>query len=670
MASTGAESGTVERRSFCRICLAYCGIVARVEGDQVVAIRGDATDPVSAGYVCPKGRSLGALHHERRLTGALLGRGPDRRTVSIDEGLDDAARALQVVFDEHGPEAIGVFSGTGGFNDPMAAWAIGRLKAALGVAQSYSTSTVDAVSKTLVGYLMAGTASLIPHPDPDLRLMLLLGSNPVVSHGQSTPFANPIERIRAVRDGGEVWVVDPRRTETAALADRHLAARPGTDHAVLAFLVRDVLTDADRPMIAERAEGVDELADLVAPYTASMVAAMTGLTVEELDDLAAAVRRAGRLAVITGTGTTMARSAPLTEWMAWALMIVTDSFDRPGGMWFNPGYHLRLDQRRPLRPQELKPGPPSRPDIPSMLGEWPSALIPEEIESGRLRALIVVGGNPGIALPDATRLHRALEQLDVLLVVDITETVTTAPATHAFGSADQLERADIPSSDLFGSSLVSRFTEAVVPADPERPEMWRLFAALAARMGHPLLEEGEDPATLATETLIARVRPTVDIEALRAAGGVSVAAPAIHGWVQEHLPWGVWRLAPAQLAEQLAAFRPPPDLQLAPRRQTRRINGLECRPGDEPAAVLHPEDARRAGVSDGEMVEVASEAGALRLVARVTDGVAVGTVSIPHGWGQANVNTLVSSTDLDPLTGMPVSSGTAVRVSPVNAPSA
>src|ERR1700709_1925355 len=193
---TDTDSGVepVFRKSFCRICLAYCGIVAQVEGDRVVTIRGDADDPVSAGYVCPKGRSLGTLHHERRLQGALVGRGAEGPAASIAEGLDDAADALARVVEEHGPGAVAVFSGTGGFNDPLGAWAVGKLKAALGGTQSYSTSTVDAVSKTLVGYLMAGTASLIPHPDPDLRFMLLMGSNPVVSPGPSTPVAHPHER--------------------------------------------------------------------------------------------------------------------------------------------------------------------------------------------------------------------------------------------------------------------------------------------------------------------------------------------------------------------------------------------------------------------------------------------------------------------------------------------
>ena len=127
-------------------------------------------------------------------------------------------------------------------------------------------------------------------------------------------------------------------------------------------------------------------------------------------------------------------------------------------MWFNPGYHYRLDRRsRPLRPVVVDgPGPPSRPEILPLLGEWPAALIPEEIESGRLKALLVIGANPATALPDATRLHRAFGELEVLLALDITPTETTELATHAFGCADQLERPDVPSLDLFGGALATR----------------------------------------------------------------------------------------------------------------------------------------------------------------------------------------------------------------------
>jgi anaerobic selenocysteine-containing dehydrogenase len=608
---------------------------------------------------------LATVHHSHRLEGTFVRGDGQLRQVPLEDGLDSAATALRGVLDQHGPGAIASFSGTGAFNDSMAAWGSGALKAALGVTQSYSTSTIDAVSKTLVALQMAGASALIPHPDPEPRLLIFVGSNPIVSHGHSTPLPNPVERIRAARSSGEVWVIDPRRTETAALADRHLAARPGTDHAILAYLVRAVMGELefDRASLSERADGVDELADLVAPFDRDLVCALAGIEAESLDELAQAVRRAGRVAVVTGTGTTMARQAYLTEWMAWGLMIVTDSFDQPGGMWFNPGYYYRLDRRSRLRPVVVDgPGPPSHPDILPLLGEWPAAVIPEEIESGRLRALIVVGANPALALPDAERLNRALTQLDVLLVIDVAPTETTALATHAFGCADQLERADVPSLDLFGGALATQWTDAVVPPNPERPEMWRIFAKLAERLGHPILEPGEDPDLLPTETMITRTRKGTDVDALRRNGGFLYEAPAVYGWAQSRLPYGKWNLAPALLAEELIKAAAPPPLQLAPRRQSRRMNSVEFRVGDLAEAIMHPADAAVEGIADGDLVDVTAIAGSLRLRVKVTDAIAQGTVSIPHGWGETNVNVLVDSTDIDPLTGMPVLSGTAVEV--------
>src|SRR4051794_40553764 len=184
--------------------------------------------------------------------------------VPLDEALDDAATELRKVLDRYGPTAVGSYSGGGSFADPMGSWAAQSLKTALGVTQSYSTSTVDAISKTFVAIEMSGASALLAHADPEPRLLLFIGCNPVVSHGHSSPFSNPVERIRSAKESGEVWVVDPRRTETAALANRHLVGRPGTDYALLAHLVRAVLADPsfDRAEASERADGIDELAEL------------------------------------------------------------------------------------------------------------------------------------------------------------------------------------------------------------------------------------------------------------------------------------------------------------------------------------------------------------------------------------------------------------------------
>jgi anaerobic selenocysteine-containing dehydrogenase len=660
-----------QQRSFCRICLAACGIVVDVdtETDEILTIRGDVEHPLSEGYLCPKGRALGRIHAEGRLDGAFVGRADDRTPVGVDAGVADLARRLREVLDEHGPGAIASFSGSGTFSDPMGGWALGTLKRALGVTQSYSTNTVDAVAKVFVGNLVAGTSALFPQPDPATRLVVFVGSNPVVSHGQSTPIPNPVARIRAFREHGQVWVVDPRRTETAALADGHIAARPGTDYAVLGFLIRSVLEHGvDREALAARAEGVDELEAVVARFDRDSVAATAGVDPADLDALATVVLDAGRLAVVTGTGVTMSRGGNLGEWLAWALLIVTDSFDQPGGMWFNPGYQLRLDRRGRIRPGTYETtGPPSRPDLLSFNGEWPAALIAEEIESGRLRALIVTGANPALALPDGDRVGDAFRSLDVLAAFDITPTATTDLATHAFGCADQLERPDLGSLELFGGAVYTQFTDAVVAPNADRPEMWRVIAKVAREMGVELLEADDDLDAIPTEEVMSRTRRGFDLDALRAADGPLIAETEVFGWVQERLPFGKWRLAPPELVRQLDGIPAVPPLVIAPRRQSRRMNGL--RYGDErPEATIHPTTAAQAGVVDGQLVEVTSASGTLRLVARVTDTVAAGVVSVPHAWRDANVNVLTSSTDLDPYTGMPMLSGTAVNVTPVPDP--
>jgi anaerobic selenocysteine-containing dehydrogenase len=131
------------------------------------------------------------------------------------------------------------------------------------------------------------------------------------------------------------------------------------------------------------------------------------------------------------------------------------------------------------------------------------------------------------------------------------------------------------------------------------------------------------------------------------------------------LPDRRWNVAPDALVAQLATLEPPAPLVLTPRRQPKRFNGRTIREGDHAEALLHPKDAAAWQITDGDLVDVSSSVGSLRLRARVTDATSVGTVSIPHGWADCNVNVLVSSRLLDPLTGMPRSSGTAVSVRPV-----
>lgn len=666
-----------QHRSFCRFCEALCGILVTVDGTTVVSVQGDADHPLSQGYTCPKGRSLPQYHHGGdRLDEPLLRLDDALVPVDWDRCLDDLADNVQRLVSEHSPDAVGVYAGTGAAFDPAGRRMARKLVHALGSRSFYTSGSIDAPCKPLVAELMGGHTFLIPLID-DARpgLTLLVGSNPVVSHGHLNAYANPRARLRRLATHGQLWVIDPRRTETAVLATRHLAPRPGTDYVWLAFLVRELLATADLAALRLRAEGVERLAAAVAPFDRETAQRRTGLDAADLDDLLAAVRRHGRLAGQTGTGTTMAPSANLTEWLLWALHIVTDSFDRPGGAWFNPGFLAGFDRRARLASDgKPGPGPSSRPDMPQRWGEFPSGALADEIEAGNLRALFVVGGNPATAMPDVGRMTPALRQLEVLATVDVVETETTRLATHVLPATGQLERADLPSFvDLLQPAVVAQYTAPVVAPPAQRWPTWRVFAELAERLGHPLLrgvsaQDASDDDALAP--LAVNARATLD--ELKAAPGPVVADGAVFGWIDSLLPDGKWRIAPTELVEQLPQIPDPPPLALVPRRQLRHVNSELAGVGtidgrrDTPDVLLHPADAEAAGITTGMRVRVRAEDAELIGRAVVADDIRRGVVSVPHGFGDTNVNLLSTARHgVDPLTGMVTFSGIPVAVSAV-----
>lgn len=666
-------------RSFCRLCIGLCGIEVEAGDEGVVAVRGDAEQPISLGYTCSKGRALAELHAApERLDGPMMRVDGHLVPTTWDTALTDIDARIADIVAESGPGAIGLFMGGGMYMDAAGYWASRRLQRRVDSRNLYSDMTIDSAAKYRVGELMAGTYSLVPHADPDARLLLLFGTNPVVSHGQTPMFQNPVERLRSSRRRGPVWVVDPRTTETARLADRHLAIRPGTDFALLAWLVRSILERQDekaRRVLRARATHLDELRTAVAPFTVEHSARITGLTESDLVELVDAIRDAGRVAILTGTGVTMSQGGNAAEWLVWALLLATDSFDRPGGMWCNPGYLARLDERDALPAAgPPQPGTPTHPEVARLMGEYPAAAIPDEIDAGNLRALVVLGGNLAIALADTERVRRALGQLDVMVALDVSRTATTELATHVLACHAQLERADVALlSDLFNPLVAMQYTPPVVPAHPGRRSAWWLVARIASSLGVDIFPPGFDPDGATDDDVLSLVTGPDLLETLRSADRPWVVAPPPrYGWVDQRLPIGRWDIAPGALVEHLRTLiehlrtmGEPSGLILIPRRQPRRLNGTTVRGGDAPEILLHPTDAEAAGVVDGGVVDVTSATGSLRLRAHVTDATRVGAASIPHGWPECNVNRLISGHDLDPLTGMPRQSGTPIEVRPV-----
>jgi anaerobic selenocysteine-containing dehydrogenase len=641
-----------------------------VDGDQVVRVRGDTEHPFSHGYTCPKGRALpGMHHHPDRLERPLLRVGDRLEPTTWDACLDDLAARLRAIIDRDGPEAIGVFFGSGVGMDAAGYRASEALYAALGARARFSPLTIDGTAKVLVSHQVGGFPGLNPHVDTeDARLVVYIGVNPVVSHGHTSALPDPVTALRALRARADVWVVDPRRTETARLATRHLAVRPGTDYAALGFLVRELLRDgADRAAVV-RAVGRDDLAAAVAAYTVEHAAAVAGVAEAELTELLDAVRRAGRVAVVTGTGVTMSAAANVTQWLAWALMIVTDSMNRPGGVWFHPGFGHQLEGfELPVLPPDalFGPGPSTRPGARSFLGEWPCAVLADEITAGTIRAVLNLGGHLVTAFPDANTLIPALRSLEVLATIEIIANDTTALSTHVLPTKDQLERADVTLWDFLMPRVAGQYTPPVVDTVGDRRSTWWVLAELARRLGHDLeLVAGadlDDEAVLARITAGARC-PFDDLVADR---WVERPYELPAAWVEQHLDrLGGWRLAPSVLLAQLATLEAPASLVLVPRRQGRHLNSQLDFLGEVAEVIVHPDDAAASGVADGAPVVVRSEHGELEGIAKVDESVRAGTVSVPHGHQRANVNRLTSDDDIDATTGMAHYSGLPVSLHP------
>ncbi len=692
----GVTTGDVV--SFCRVCNAMCGIIVSVSEDRILQVRGDDQHPLSRGYTCPKGRALGEFHHHpARLDGhrrriADAGGASSTEPVGGEDLIDELTDLVGTTIARHGPDSVGMYLASGSAFDTNGRRAAERFLSRIGSRQKYTATTIDTPCKPLVAELMGGWSGLTPIWDHEQSsLLLLFGSNPVVSHGHSNAIADPVRRLREFRErGGCVVVADPRRTETAAASDLHLQLRPGTDAAVLAHLVRELLEEPQRcDEVRARTDGLDQVIAAVAPFTAPVVAGITGLDQSVLAELLALIGRSGRLSALTGTGTSMSGLANSTEWLLWVLHIITDSSDRPGGMWFNPGHLMQFDTRSWSPSDGLpEPGPRSRPELPRRFGEHPCAALADEIEAGELRILFVVGGNPVTALPDTVRTTAALMSLDALVVLDVVDTETTALASHVVATTGQLERADLPwLLDVYQLAVATQYTPAVVEPGPGRLSTWRFFAELGAALGVDVLprgmrpDEADDDALL--DEILSRSRSTP--AAVRAARHGEVVSGAVHGWVHDRvLPGGRWRLAPAPLVEQFgrdqqtllagATDADPDDphaFVLIPQRRLRTMNSQlrdVAAPGgrlEVPGAELAGDDCARLGISDGDTVVISSDHGSITATVQVSARMEQGCVGLPHGWASADVSRLTSASEqVDPLTGMILQSGLPVRIEP------
>ena len=322
-------------KTFCTICTAFCGFEARVEDGRIVDFTPDATHPMSQGFSCTKGRQF---HHlltaENRLTSALARVDGALAPTPTSQVLDEIAAKIEAIRAEHGPESVAIFAGNGAtFKTTLLPTAIAWLQG-LGSHQFYSSLTIDQVSKVVavgrVGLWAGGT-----HDFGSSDVAMMIGNNVVVS-GLNVPGAPPGWRPKAIREAKErglkLIVVDPRRTQTANLADLHLAIRPGEDATLLAGMINLILESDrhDAEFCAEFVDGVEDLRSSLKPFTLDYVAQRTGLAAADIEAAVDLFTSARRGTVSSATGPDMGPHGNVTEHLISSLNILCGRFNRAG----------------------------------------------------------------------------------------------------------------------------------------------------------------------------------------------------------------------------------------------------------------------------------------------------------------------------------------------------
>lgn len=682
----------------CPLCEACCGLEIQVRDGKVAGIRGHEADVFSAGYLCPKGVSLKDLHEDPdRLRTPLIKRDGVFEPATWEEAFAEIARRLPPLMAAHGRDATGVVVGNPSAHRIGLLTYFSKLARALGTRNVFSASTLDQMPKQLASGLMFGHWLSVAVPDIGRTdYLLVLGANPLVSNGSMWSVPDFKGKARALQArGGRLVVIDPRRTETAAMADAHHFIRPNADVFLLAAMVHTLFEQGWVRLgaVADWVSGVAEVEQAVAPFTPEAVAARCGLAAGTIRALARELAGARRAAVYARIGTCTQEYGTLASWLVDVLNTLTGNLDVPGGVLFAKSAAFAANTAgRPGSGRGVVTGRHHArvSGAPEVFGELPMTCLAEEIETpgaGRIRALFTVASNPVLSSPNGPRLARALETLDFMVSMDIYVNETTRHADVILPGVSPLEdfHYDVAFPQLAWRNH-ARYSPPVLPAAPGQPEEWQTLlrlAAIAQGLGADVDVEALDDAQFAQDAqrlfgeqagvVIAATRglkgPRRALEvALRAgpygdgfgarpdgltlaqvvaanpAGGIDLGE--LQPRIPEVLrtPSGKVELAPPSLLADLARpaadlGRPAPDLVVIGRRDVRSNNSwmhnlpVLAKGPMRCTALLHPLDAARLRLQDGALARIARGPRSVQAQVRVSDEMMPGVVSLPHGWG-------------------------------------
>jgi anaerobic selenocysteine-containing dehydrogenase len=639
----------------CPLCEAICGLELRYDAGALTAIRGDAADPFSRGHICPKGNALLDLETDPdRLRRPLRRRGSDWEEIDWAEAFEEAGGRLAGIQREHGAAAVAAYLGNPNVHHFGHFAYLPALLRQIRTPNLYSASSVDQWPHQLVALALYGHQFLIPVPDIDRTdWMLMLGANPVASNGSLMTAPGMGRRLESLARRGRLVVVDPRRTETAAIASEHVALRPGTDVWFLLALL-GALPALGPPRLAAyegRIAAFDRALEAAAGVSVEQAAERTGIAATTIQRLAAELYAAPSACVYGRMGLSTQTHGTLCQWLVQLINLYTGNLDRVGGV-------LPSDPVIPVTGPGTSRGHRDRwrsrvRGLSEFGGELPVAAFAEEIATpgpGQIRALLTCAGNPVLSTPAGAQLDRLLSGLDYYVAIDIYVNETTRHANLILPPASPLTQYHYDT--VFSGFAVRRVARLNVPvraqADDERAD-WQIIDGLGAAYSR---------ATGTSWSALLPPRELIGMGLARGGSGLDLATleQAPHGLDLGPLEPSLLRrletasgaieCAPPLFIEALARLRTSHsvspeigELSLIGRRHVRSNNSwMHNAPRlvkGKPRHELHvnPVDLGERGLVDGARVRLRSRVGSIDVDVRASAEVPCGVVCLPHGFG-------------------------------------
>ena len=693
----------------CMLCEAVCGLqVELTPNGSVKSLRGDKQDPFSQGHLCPKAAAIPDIQNDPdRVRHPQVRLGHSWQDIAWKDAWRQAGAKLAAVQKKYGRHSLGIYMGNPNVHSYGALMAAGIALTALGTRSRFSATSMDQLPHMLAAQQMLGHQFLLPIPDVDrTQFMLILGGNPVVSNGSIMTAPDMAGRLKALRArGGRLVVVDPRRSETAALADTHLPVIPGTDAYVLLAMLHTLFAEGrvHGAALMPQYQGVEALHRAVADFSPEQVSARCGIAANSLRQLARDFASAPSAVCYGRVGACTQVFGGTVAWLMVALNAVTGNLDRVGGAMFP---EPAVDLRKVSGPGHFNRYQSRVRGLPEFAGELPVVTLAEEMDTpgeGQLRALLTVAGNPVLSAPNGRRLEKALAQLECMVSIDLYKNETTRHAHYLLPTAFGMER-DHYDMAFYTLSVrnVARYVQALVPAPPHVRSDWDALLGLTEQvLKHgggrrkqrwPLAITRRVGAKRALDLLLrcgpyGLGRGNLSLRALlRRPHGVDLGPlrPAL-GRLMRGRPV---ILTPALFMDDLPRLQAErstaaPPLQLIGRRQLRSNNSWMhnsqrlVKGPPRCTLMMHPQDAAAHGLENGRLVAVRSRVGEVQVPLQISEEMRPGVVSLPHGWGHdrgstslqvaqavpgASINDITDERLHDPVSGNAAFSGVPVQV--------